>query len=469
MLRNLTLTSVLAVAAVIALAAASPAEAAPATGATPAPVYGGTDGKEAQASGPAADSTQSAEQQARPGGRADEWLERRRAKMQDLHANESDSMESGLNWLDDSHALQKLRVGWHGLHPVLGGFPSGSGQALGIEWRKLGIGARYPDEHTPNRFDITATAAVTLRGYSLLKTELAMRNVGGSPLNFSVAGGHERNTQEDIYGLGMDTIAENRTNYLAETGGAAGFVWWQFPDWLSVGAGAAWLQMNVAEGTDSRFPDTCTVAPGVPGCDNQPDYLTYEAFVEIDWRNPGNPYRGGFYAFRWTTWEDQDFDQFSFNRFYVDLQQYLPFLKNKRVIALRARAEINDAKSGNVVPFYMLPSLGGNNDLRGFEYARFTDLNSILFQAEYRVEVWRAMDVALFVDAGRVAADRDDLFEDLEVDYGFGFRMKTALSTFMRADFAFGGEAFRFMITFDDVFADLPVVRRIAKVRRQDR
>jgi hypothetical protein len=386
--------------------------------------------------------------------------------MQELPANESDSMESGLNWLDDSHALQKLRVGWHGLHPVLGGFPSGSGQAFGIEWRKLGIGARYPDDQTPNRFDITATAAATLRGYSLLKTELAMRNIGGSRFNFSVAGGHERNTQEDIYGLGMDTAVEDRTNYLAETGGAAGFVWWQLPDWLSVGAGAAWLQMNVGEGTDSRFLDTCTTIPNAPGCDRQPTYLTYEGFVEIDWRNAGNPYRGGFYSFRWTTWEDQDFDEFSFDRFYVDLQQYLPFLMNKRVIALRARAEINDAKSGNVVPFYMLPTLGGNNDMRGFEYARFTDLNSILFQAEYRAEVWMAMDLALFVDAGRVAADRDDLLEDLELNYGFGLRMKTALSTFLRADFAFGGEAFRFMITFDDVFADLPVVRRIAKVRR---
>ena len=203
----------------------------------------------------------------------------------------------------------------------------------------------------------------------------------------------------------------------------------------------------------------------IPGLAEQPSFIRSDAFVEIDWRNPGNPYRGGFYAFRWSDWRDQDLGRFSFNKFEVDLHQFIPFLGDRRVIALRARSVLSDADDGQQVPFYLLPRLGGNKELRGFDYARFTDLNSILFQAEYRIEVWLAMDLALFADAGRVAADRDDLFEDLEVDYGFGFRVKSARSTFLRADFAFGGESFRTIIAFDSVFDDLPFFRRVAKQR----
>jgi hypothetical protein len=40
--------------------------------------------------------------------------------------------------------------------------------------------------------------------------------------------------------------------------------------------------------------------------------------------------------------------------------------------------------------------------------------------AEYRWEAWWALDDALFVDAGKVAADRKDLtLRDLDVSYGF--------------------------------------------------
>ena len=391
----------------------------------------------------------------------------RQAKMNRLEAPARDAFESGLNWLENGHVLQKIRRGWKGFHPVMGGFPSGSGQAFGVEWRKFGIGTRYPSEVTPNRVDVTATSAASLRGYYVLKSQAALRNVLGTPFNVSGVAGYQRNSQEDFYGFGPDSLKENRTNYLLETAGGGGVVWWQLPRWLTVGGALGWLDFNVGPGTDNRHPTTEQIFDfgEIPGLAKQGAFIRSDAFVEIDWRNEGNPYSGGFYAFRWSDWNDQDFDRFDFDQYEIDLQQYFPFVKNKRVIALRARSVLSDAGEGQQVPFYLTPALGGNRELRGFDNARFTDLNSILFQAEYRAEVWLGMDLALFVDAGRVVADRSDLFEDLEVDYGFGFRVKTANSTFLRTDFAFGGEAFRAAITFANVFQDLPFHRRVAKQR----
>jgi hypothetical protein len=48
----------------------------------------------------------------------------------------------------------------------------------------------------------------------------------------------------------------------------------------------------------------------------------------------------------------------------------------------------------------------------------------LLLTAEYRWDAWWALDGALFVDAGKVAADRRDLnLRDLDVSYGVGFRV----------------------------------------------
>ena len=59
------------------------------------------------------------------------------------------------------------------------------------------------------------------------------------------------------------------------------------------------------------------------------------------------------------------------------------------------------------VPFFLLPTLGGNDTLRGFRAYRFRGPHSILLQGEYRWEIWSAFEAALFYDAGKVAMRRE--------------------------------------------------------------
>jgi outer membrane protein assembly factor BamA len=200
----------------------------------------------------------------------------------------------------------------------------------------------------------------------------------------------------------------------------------------------------------SRFDAT-----GAPGLFDQPEYLRYTTIVDVNRRQPrGNPRRGGQYKLTHQRYNDNEGNHFSFDRVEVDLQQYVPLLKDRRVIALRARAAMTDAVEGAQVPFYLQPTLGGPDDLRGFRHLRFRDRNSLLLQAEYRWEIFTAVDGAIFYEAGKVAGRREDLdLRDLESDYGIGFRFGTINGVFLRIEGAFGSSAgAHFIMRFGHVF-----------------
>jgi outer membrane protein assembly factor BamA len=105
------------------------------------------------------------------------------------------------------------------------------------------------------------------------------------------------------------------------------------------------------------------------------------------------------------------------------------------------------------VPFYFQPTLGGAKELRGYREFRFRDQNSLLLGAEYRWEAWWALDGALFVDAGTVAARRQDLsLGDMDVSYGIGFRFHSNSAVVGRLDLAFSREGFVPLLRFEHVF-----------------
>ncbi len=193
--------------------------------------------------------------------------------------------------------------------------------------------------------------------------------------------GYQHNANESFYGFGQDSLEENRVSF-AQTVGAAGTVlWWQAPSWLYIGGGIGFRDTDVGEGSDDFPPPPDFNPDELPGFVEQVEYITYDSFVQIDWRNKGNPYRGGLYSVRWSDWRDQDVGMFSFNKLDIEVQQYIPFLMNKRVIALRAHTTITDTDPGQEVPFYLMPTLGGTRDLRGYNYAqvhRHPQLSAIL-------------------------------------------------------------------------------------------
>ncbi|MEZ5319171.1 MAG: BamA/TamA family outer membrane protein, partial [Vicinamibacterales bacterium] len=185
-----------------------------------------------------------------------------------------------------------------------------------------------------------------------------------------------------------------------------------------------------------------------------PTFARTRGFVEYDDRRPLNARRGGLYRLDVARYTDRDGGRYTFTRATLDLRQYVSFLAERRVIATRLWVATTEPADGARVPFYLQPSLGGNDTLRGFRAVRFRGPHAILLQAEYRWEIWSALEAAIFYDAGKVALRRADLdFRDLEHDYGFGFRFNTDDGIVMRVDAAFGSRDGRHLhVVFGGIF-----------------
>jgi outer membrane protein assembly factor BamA len=370
---------------------------------------------------------------------------------------ERSSTERALYWYDNQYVLSKVFGGWHGFHLAGGDFPAGAGVKFGVGFtRELGSAASVANPERSNRFDVDAVAAYSTRGYTRLGAALNFRNIGGAPFDVRVRGQYFEFPQEDFFGLGPDSREQDRTDYLLGGIDTGVDVQWKAMRFVDLTGGVAYLNNRVGSGTDARFPSTERVfdVRTLPGFSEQPDFVRTNAGVAFDWRdNPLHPHAGGRYGVRLADFRDRDLDAFDFRRVQLDVQQYVPLPNRYRTIALRAAAVFTDADSGQQVPFFYQPTLGGSQALRGFREFRFRDQNSLLLTAEYRWEAWWALDGALFVDAGKVAARRRDLtFDDLDVSYGIGFRVHSNNAFVARLDLAFSREGFIPLLRFEHVF-----------------
>jgi outer membrane translocation and assembly module TamA len=191
-----------------------------------------------------------------------------------------------------------------------------------------------------------------------------------------------------------------------------------------------------------------------PGIDEQTNFIRFGGMVEFDYRdNPGATKSGGLYYVRALYNSDRKLDSHDHLRLTWALEQHIPWANQQRVLALRLGSTMTLAADGHTVPFYVQPTLGGNEWLRGFERYRYHDENSLIFTAEHRWYIFAGLRAALFFEAGEVAPRVRDLdFKDLKVSGGFGLRFKFMDHVFMRIDQAVSEEGYRFMWTFSKVF-----------------
>jgi outer membrane protein assembly factor BamA len=191
-----------------------------------------------------------------------------------------------------------------------------------------------------------------------------------------------------------------------------------------------------------------------PGLGEDVSFGRFGGFAELDFRDlPSGPRSGGYYAVTAREYEDVDAEKFGFTQVLVQAQQYFPYHNKSRVVAIRAAASMAFKREGLSIPFYLQPTLGGNDDLRGFARYRFYDEQVLVVNVEHRWHASNVLDMAVFLDAGKVAPELADIdLSDLEWSGGVGFRIKALGAYIMRIDFAAGREGFRAMWTFSDIF-----------------
>jgi outer membrane protein assembly factor BamA len=102
------------------------------------------------------------------------------------------------------------------------------------------------------------------------------------------------------------------------------------------------------------------------------------------------------------------------------------------------------------VPFYLLPTLGSGQSLRGYADYRFRDRDLLLLSAEYRLPLARALDAAVFYDAGTVAPTAAGVLSlrAMHTDYGIGVRAHSSKHVLVRLDVARSPEGMQAVVSF---------------------
>jgi outer membrane protein assembly factor BamA len=334
-----------------------------------------------------------------------------------------------------------------GLHWKLGSLTTGSGFAYGGGYRKRrlfdGQGAA------------TVWAAASLKRYWAMEGRFALPDLAGGRLAVQAFARHSDYPREAFFGLGSQSRRIDHTSFdlrMTRIGGDAGVRPWR-P--LTLGGEFEWLRPRVRNGTDKEVPviDALFNPRTAPGLGQDVEFVRTGVFAELDYRQPRNARRGGWYRLDASRYEARN-GAYDFTRVEADVRQYLSAFAERRVLALRLMASTSTADASSRVPFYLMPSLGGHDSLRGYRDYRFRGPHGLLAQAEYRYEIWSGFDAALFYDAGKVAEFRRNLdFTRLEHDYGIGFRFNTDNGVVLRVDAGFGSRDGRHLfIVFGDVF-----------------
>jgi len=365
-----------------------------------------------------------------PATRAEADRQRREKKQADAKPYQPGGFERAMHFAEERAIFILDREGFY---PKLGSLTVGSGFAAGLGFRDRDL--------FENKGALDLWSAASLKGYWAAEARLTFPELAARRLHLETWASRRDYPQENYFGLGPDSNREDRSDYAIRTNHYGGRVGIRPVRPVLFGGGLELLQPRVGRGRNTRVPDVLERfdPADVPGIGSSADFLRSSAFVEVDYREPKNARRGGWYRADFSHYDDRTAGAYTFNRVDADLRQFVGFLAGRRVLAARLFVSTSDTTGNQVVPFYYMPTLGGNDTLRGFREYRFRGPHAILVQGEYRWEIWSGLDAALFYDAGKVADRRTDLdFTNLQSDYGFGFRFNTNSGVIFRVDAAFG-------------------------------
>ena len=353
--------------------------------------------------------------------RAQEIEAARDQKTAMLAPDEPTKLEQRLIRFKDDHTLERIMAGVAGFAPHMGGLPNGSGLSFGTHYRA-----------TRGRFAFDGEADLSTAGWRKFEFGVGPSNLQASPYVWDVRAARrdfgtfptsDENLKYDLRDSTVDVLGGIRVRRGLTVGVSTGF--------QSVGARPEWTSVETKS-----------------------DYVRAGFFVQSDTRDrPGATRRGRLITARFDDYRALDSKPYSFRRLDAEVQQFIPFFNERRVIVLRGRTVQTFTNGGNQVPIFHQPVLGGSDDLRGFRPYRFQGDNLFVVNAEYRWEAFSGLDLAVFGDMGRISSTRWD-FGGLEKSAGFGMRFNVRNMTFLRVDTAYSREGVRVYIRFNNIFRD---------------
>lgn len=385
-----------------------------------------------------------------PTTREEEIQQARQAKEKELKPEAASKPENFLRRFKDEKFLERFQAGYNGFRLKTGQMVTRSGFAIGPEYIR--------EDLWRGQLTARASAQISTRGYYKLEGQAILPHLAGGKVNLDLQATHRNYGRLDYYGPGPDSRKTGRSNYRLEDTSFDSILGTQPWKYVKIGASIGALFANTGPGRDRRFISAeRQYSPSVTvGIDEQSNFMRYSVFSQLDYRdNPLGPKAGGNYIFQYSWYNDFGLERYSFRRMDLEAEQHIHFLNKTRRIVLRAKGTFTETDGANRTPFYLQPTIGGSDDLRGYRFLRFSDRNSILYNAEYRWEIFSGLDGALFFDAGKVMPRRSLLaFSNLETSAGFGLRFNARNVTNVRVDVGFGQEGFQVWVRFRDLLTN---------------
>ena len=348
-----------------------------------------------------------------------------------------------------------------GFYPDLGNMITGAG------WISVGPGYR---RHLFNRHMLVdGSAAISWRGYKMAQARIEWTDLANDHVAVGSQVRWQDLTQVNYFGVGAGSLESNRSEYRLKSTDVVGYTSVRANHWLTINGRLGRLQqpsLSAPTGSfDRGYPDALTMFPQDPGVAQPVSFNHADVSVAADTRNhPGHPTAGGLYRAAAAAYSDRDLSQFSFRRYEAEAAQFIPVSRDRWVLAVHGWGVFSDTRAGNDVPFYMLPSLGGQDTLRGYYDYRFHDRNLLVVNAESRWTLQRNVDAAVFFDAGNVAARAGDVNLD-KTSYGAGLRLHSPTTTVARLDVGRSRqEGWQVLFKVDDVFRLARLSRRTAVI-----
>ncbi|HVR69826.1 MAG TPA: BamA/TamA family outer membrane protein [Vicinamibacteria bacterium] len=398
--------------------------------------------------------------------RRERWERLRREKAEALRPPRPGVVERSILALEKAERPGLLAWNVGGFYPRLRSIGWGSQTAIGARFWQPDIGGTKLDVHAAafhsiRRYESYELQAGLLphRGRALPARSATgddvyelggIRRRGGRQGHAYASLRYRHLPEVDFYGLGTDSRPEDHTTFLLQDAWYDLVAGYQHTARAVVTARAGLMQAFVGPGRDDAFPATQERfhEAQVPGLARQPDFLHLTLLALLDGRDqPHNPHAGGMLALSASRFDDRDGDLYRFDRLAADARAFLPLGSAQRVVALRALVSADRPAEGSRVPFFLQETLGGSHTLRGYRSFRFRGEKLVLLQAEYRWEAAPAVELAAFLDGGRVASHLADWsLRDLRTSYGLGLRIKTHDQVLLRFDVGRSSEETRFLL-----------------------
>ena len=330
-----------------------------------------------------------------------------------------------------------------GLYPYFASVYSGGGFTLGAGYRQF-----YGDR---THWDVKGLYSFKNYKNIELSTDSWAHSSGRLDLHARV--GWRDAPQVAYYGLGMLTPNE-RANFRLKQAYYGGDAVVR-PGYFTVfGGGITFEDYTLEQGKGSVPSIEEVFTPETaPGLGDNPAYLHTALSGGVDTRkSPGYARRGGLYQFTYHNFADTD-ETFSFDRIDGEIVQHLPILRETWVISLHGLVQTT-LDDDDVVPYFLMPSLGSGSTLRAYPSGRYRDRHSLLLTGEFR---WfpnrQALDMGIFYDMGKVASHWDGLsLKGLKSNVGIGVRFHGPFTTPLRVEFAHGREGINIVFSGNAAF-----------------